>query len=480
MAASGRDDEWPTRSDGWGSASCVRRTGDVLLRSSTPTAGWARGRATHPLVRAPQRRGSRGERDRFADVAAELTGARRSSARSRLRCGECRAGEVVTYGELAALAGRPRRRARGRAFCAENRFAIVVPCHRVVAARRARRLRVARARLQAAAARARGRRAVSPFSEELRDELAGIAPRRDCDRLAELSGLFHAAGSAHLRGRGEICAPPRPRELGGRRGARSRSCASSASRPRSAPTAGTRSSRRRATSSTSRASSGRSRSCTRRACSTSGCAARAAAAGASSRARAAAPRICAGRCSAAARSAARAAPHLELRSGSARGRGVPRVASPRVWGSTLRVRRSRQPRDRLREGRRADRGRARRRGRLQCGARLRGARGDRGHDWRHANRLANADHANLVRTSRAAHAQLQAVRALEAAGVLDDLPERLREAGRLRLRHPTLSLRELAARCARPRRRPPCTAGSRSCGSWRRHEGWNRARLASY
>ena len=68
----------------------------------------------------------------------------------------------------------------------------------------------------------------------------------------------------------------------------------------------------------------------------------------------------------------------------------------------------------------------------------------------HANRLANADHANLVRTSRAAHAQLRAVRALEAAGILDDLPTRLREAGRLRLRYPTLSLRELAERCDPP------------------------------
>lgn len=43
-------------------------------------------------------------------------------------------GEVVTYGELAARAGRPgAHRAAGR-FCAGNRFALVVPCHRVVAA----------------------------------------------------------------------------------------------------------------------------------------------------------------------------------------------------------------------------------------------------------------------------------------------------------------------------------------------------------
>ena len=67
-----------------------------------------------------------------------------------------------------------------------------------------------------------------------------------------------------------------------------------------------------------------------------------------------------------------------------------------------------------------------------------------------ANRLANADHANLVRTTRAAHRQLEAIRRLEREGALGDLPERLREVAELRLRHPSLSLRELADRC-RPR-----------------------------
>ena len=43
-----------------------------------------------------------------------------------------------------------------------------------------------------------------PFSDDLRNELAAVAPRKECDRLAELSGLFHAAGSVHLRGRGEV------------------------------------------------------------------------------------------------------------------------------------------------------------------------------------------------------------------------------------------------------------------------------------
>jgi cell division protein WhiA len=69
-----------------------------------------------------------------------------------------------------------------------------------------------------------------------------------------------------------------------------------------------------------------------------------------------------------------------------------------------------------------------------------------------ANRLANADHANLVRTARAAHRQARAVTRLAAHGRLETLPPRLREAADLRLRHPTLSLRELAGKC-----RPPVT-----------------------
>jgi methylated-DNA-[protein]-cysteine S-methyltransferase len=43
-------------------------------------------------------------------------------------------GDVVSYGELAALAGRPRAARAAGAFCAGNRYALVVPCHRVVSA----------------------------------------------------------------------------------------------------------------------------------------------------------------------------------------------------------------------------------------------------------------------------------------------------------------------------------------------------------
>jgi DNA-binding protein WhiA len=69
-----------------------------------------------------------------------------------------------------------------------------------------------------------------------------------------------------------------------------------------------------------------------------------------------------------------------------------------------------------------------------------------------ANRLANADHANLVRASQSAQLELRAIKRLAASGSLDGLPVELRQAAELRLRYPTLPLRELAART-----RPPTT-----------------------
>jgi methylated-DNA-[protein]-cysteine S-methyltransferase len=43
-------------------------------------------------------------------------------------------GELVTYGELAALAGAPGAARAAGSFCARNRLGLFVPCHRVVAA----------------------------------------------------------------------------------------------------------------------------------------------------------------------------------------------------------------------------------------------------------------------------------------------------------------------------------------------------------
>ncbi len=62
-----------------------------------------------------------------------------------------------------------------------------------------------------------------------------------------------------------------------------------------------------------------------------------------------------------------------------------------------------------------------------------------------ANRLANADEANLERAARAAHRQLAAIREIG----LDALPPELAEIAELRLRHPSASIAELAAK-ARP------------------------------
>jgi len=65
-----------------------------------------------------------------------------------------------------------------------------------------------------------------------------------------------------------------------------------------------------------------------------------------------------------------------------------------------------------------------------------------------ANRLANADEANLERVARAAHRQLEAIQSIG----LDRLPPDLVEIAELRLRHPSASLSELAAKA-----RPPMT-----------------------
>ena len=73
-----------------------------------------------------------GEADDFADVELELDDGFYGACQRALR-GIPR-GEVVTYGELAALAGRPGAARAAGTFCARNCLAPFVPCHRVVAA----------------------------------------------------------------------------------------------------------------------------------------------------------------------------------------------------------------------------------------------------------------------------------------------------------------------------------------------------------
>jgi hypothetical protein len=286
------------------------------------------------------------------------------------------------------------------------------------------------------------------LSEDLRNELAAIAPEADCDRLAELSGLFHVAGSVHLLGRGEVAvhldlvstavarrafALLRAFEVDSEirtyqqhafaRATRYQLHVSGSERAyKTLHRVGVLDASHRPLELPPR------RVVARRCC--RGAYLRGALLGAGSLS---GPRD----------------PHLEIRTAAVEGaRFLAEVAGRE--GAELRVH---------------DRGRyaaAYAKGTepiadvlvaagasdtvlvLEESSVLAAIRAD-------ANRLANADHANLVRTSRAAHAQLEAVRRLD----LDALPDDLRELASLRLRHPTSSIADLARRC-----RPPLTKAS--------------------
>ncbi|HEY6068126.1 MAG TPA: DNA-binding protein WhiA [Gaiellaceae bacterium] len=285
------------------------------------------------------------------------------------------------------------------------------------------------------------------LSEDLRHELAAIAPRRQCDRLAELSGLFHSAGSVHLRGRGEVSVHLDVADPAVARRAFSLLRAFGVDSE-------IRTYRRRAFEGGTRyqlhvAGDERAlqvlheagilssrltplehppRRVVVRAC----CRAaylRGALLGGGSLS---GPR----------------SPHLEIRSAGPEGAGF-LAALVADDGARLGV---------------LDRGRhavayAKGLESIADVLAIAGAsdvvllfeeRAVIAATKSRANRLANADHANLVRTSRAAHDQLLAVTRLRTRGELAKLPARLQEIAELRERHPTLPLRELAAKCSPP------------------------------
>jgi DNA-binding protein WhiA len=63
------------------------------------------------------------------------------------------------------------------------------------------------------------------------------------------------------------------------------------------------------------------------------------------------------------------------------------------------------------------------------------------------NRRVNCDAANLDKVVAAAQEQIEAIHALCERGGLDDLPDKLKEAARLRLENPELTLSQLAELC---------------------------------
>ena len=60
------------------------------------------------------------------------------------------------------------------------------------------------------------------------------------------------------------------------------------------------------------------------------------------------------------------------------------------------------------------------------------------------NRRLNCDSANLDKAVLAAQEQMEAIRTLQAAGLLDQLPDKLQLTAALRLENPELTLSELA------------------------------------
>jgi methylated-DNA-[protein]-cysteine S-methyltransferase len=118
---------------GWGVGE-LWLAGDRVVWHELPRAGPAPdGGRTHPLV-GRLRAYFAGEAVLFDDVEVELSDCspfHRELARALRRVPR---GEVVSYGELAALAGRPGAQRAAGTFCARNHLPILIPCHRVVAA----------------------------------------------------------------------------------------------------------------------------------------------------------------------------------------------------------------------------------------------------------------------------------------------------------------------------------------------------------
>lgn len=90
-----------------------------------------------------------------------------------------------------------------------------------------------------------------------------------------------------------------------------------------------------------------------------------------------------------------------------------------------------------------------------------------------ANRITNAETANIDKTVNSAAAQIEDIRYLTKKGQIDLLPSELKEMAALRLNHPEASLRELGALCAEPVSRSGVNHRMRRLGQWA--EGLRRA-----
>jgi methylated-DNA-[protein]-cysteine S-methyltransferase len=119
--------------DGWGVGE-LWLEGDVVVWHELPTLRKEKvARCNLQLVERLQRYFA-GEPETFEDVAVDLEYETPFLERCAHALRDVPRGEVVTYGELAALAGAPGAARAAGSFCARNRLGLFVPCHRVVAA----------------------------------------------------------------------------------------------------------------------------------------------------------------------------------------------------------------------------------------------------------------------------------------------------------------------------------------------------------
>jgi methylated-DNA-[protein]-cysteine S-methyltransferase len=117
--------------EGWGVGELWLDGGALVWHELPARAGVASG--YHPLAERV-RRYFGGARDSFEDVELELAWCTAFQRRVVEALRSIPYGETATYGEIAALAGHPNAQRAVGSVCAGNRFALVVPCHRVVAA----------------------------------------------------------------------------------------------------------------------------------------------------------------------------------------------------------------------------------------------------------------------------------------------------------------------------------------------------------
>jgi methylated-DNA-[protein]-cysteine S-methyltransferase len=119
--------------EGWGVGELVFEDGVVVWHELPKASNQVASQPGCELVERLQEYFA-GEPVSFDDVPVDLEHETPFLERCARVLREIPRGEVVTYGELAALAGRPGAQRAAGSFCAQNRFPVVVPCHRVVAA----------------------------------------------------------------------------------------------------------------------------------------------------------------------------------------------------------------------------------------------------------------------------------------------------------------------------------------------------------